>query len=80
MFPVKPRENAIIVESAFEAKLFEEVLQDHQIPCTVISYEDSAFSGIYQTQNGWGHVEVPMEQLEEAKALYKNVHESKPLQ
>jgi hypothetical protein len=78
MFPVKPRENVIPIETELEANFLEEVLRDRDIPHVFISYHDSAFNGIYQMQHGWGHVEVPKEHAEEVKRLYEEVKASSP--
>jgi hypothetical protein len=78
MFPVKPRENVIPIDSELDAKFLEEVLDDQGIPHVFISYHDTAFNGIYQMQHGWGHVEVPMDRVDEAKRLYEELKRSRP--
>jgi hypothetical protein len=77
MIPVKPRENVIPIDKAIEADFLKSVLQDREIPHVFVSYHDTAFKGVFQLQNGWGHVEVPGEYVEEVQELYREVRESK---
>jgi hypothetical protein len=78
MIPVKPRENVIPIDKAIEADFLKSVLQERNIPHVFISYHDTAFNGVYQLQNGWGHVEVPIEFLAEVKSLYEEVQQASP--
>lgn len=73
MFPVKKRPNVIPIDREIDAEYLKSVLEDRQIPHTFVSYFDTAYAGIFQLQNGWGHVEVPMEYVEEVKKLYQEV-------
>ena len=79
MFPVKKRPNAVPINKEMEANLLEMVLKDHDIPHVFVSYHDTAYNGIYQMQHGWGHVEVPMEYVEEVQRLYEEVKHSRPV-
>ncbi len=76
MFPVKPKANVVPIEQKIEADFLQSVLEDHDISHVFISYHDTAFSGMYQLQNGWGFVEVPLEEVEKVKELYAQVKES----
>jgi len=76
MFPVKKRPNVIPVDRELDAEYLKSVLEDREIPHTFVSYYDTAYAGIFQLQNGWGHVEVPMEHVEEVKRLYREVMEA----
>lgn len=76
MFPVKKRPNVIPIDKKLDAEYLEAVLKDKQIPHVFVSYYDTAYAGIFQFQNGWGHVEVPMEHVEEVKELYQKVQDA----
>ena len=76
MFPVKKRPTVIPIDRELDADYLKSVLKDREIPHTFVSYYDSAYGGIFQLQNGWGHVEVPMDRVEEVKRLYREVKEA----
>lgn len=78
MFPIKPRENVIPIEKEIEADFLRSVLKEKEIPSVFITYHDTAFDGLYQLNQGWGHVEVPLERANEVKQLYRQVKESSP--
>ena len=78
MFPVKKRPNVIPIEKEIDARYLESVLQDHEIPYHMVSYHDTAYAGLFQLEHGWGHVEVPLERVEEAEKLYQEVVEAGP--
>ncbi|MFW6361907.1 MAG: hypothetical protein ACOC2R_09170 [Spirochaetota bacterium] len=78
MFPVKKRPNVIAIEKEIDARYLESVLQDREIPYHMVSYHDSAYAGLFQMEHGWGHVEVPLEQVNEVERLYKQVVEAGP--
>jgi hypothetical protein len=50
---------AAILENEFEAQLLDSILTERDIPHSVISYHDTAYNGLYQTQLGWGYVTAP---------------------
>ncbi len=76
MFPVKKRPTVIPIDRELDAEYLKSVLKDREIPHTFVSYYDSAYGGIFQLQNGWGHVEVPIEHVETVKQLYDEVREA----
>jgi len=78
MFPVKKRPNVIPIDQQIEAAYLESVLKDRKIPYVLVSYYDTAYAGLFQTQNGWGHVEVPLEHADEVKNLYTEVKKAGP--
>ena len=80
MFPVKNRPNAVAIDTEMEANILEMVLKDHDIPYVFVSYHDTAYNGIFQLQHGWGHVEVPLEYVEQVQDLYEEVKNSQPVQ
>lgn len=78
MFPVKKRPNVIPIVKEIDARYLESVLEDHEIPYHMVSYHDSAYAGLFQLEHGWGHVEVPLDRVEEVEQLYKEVVEAGP--
>ncbi len=78
MFPVKKRPNVIPIDQQIEAAYLESVLKDREIPYVLVSYYDTAYAGLFQSQNGWGHVEVPLEYADEVKNLYTEVKKALP--
>jgi len=80
MFPVKKRPNVIPIDLPIEAEYLESVLKDHSIPYVFVSYYDTAYAGLFQTQNGWGHVEVPMEHAGTVQKLYAEVKKAAPME
>lgn len=73
MFPVKKRPTVIPIDQEIEAAYLESVLKDRRIPYVFVSYYDSAYAGLFQAQNGWGHVEVPLDYVDEVENLYDQV-------
>ena len=49
-----------ILENEIEARLLDSVLDERNIPHMIISYHDTAYNGLYQTQKGWGYVRAPV--------------------
>ena len=49
-----------ILENEIEARLLDSVLDERNIPHMIISYHDTAYDGLYQTQKGWGYVKAPV--------------------
>jgi hypothetical protein len=50
---------AAVLENEFEAQLLDSVLTERDIPHRLISYHDTAYNGLYQTQLGWGYLAAP---------------------
>jgi hypothetical protein len=47
------------LENEIEARLLDSVLDERSIPHLIISYYDTAYDGLYQTQKGWGYISAP---------------------
>ncbi len=56
-----------------EARLLSGLLDDEGIPHIMVSYHDSAYDGIFQLQQGWGHVEAPPEYQEQITDIYNDM-------
>ncbi len=62
-----------VLDNDFEAQLLESILKERNIPHLLISYYDTAFDGLYQTQKGWGHVRSPEQYSGEIKELLSDI-------
>ena len=48
-----------ILDDETQALLLDLILNELDIPHEMRSYHSAAYDGLFQTQNGWGHVEAP---------------------
>ncbi len=51
--------NILIIENQIEALLIEQILNQMDIPHLLVSYYDTAYDGLFQTQKGWGYLSAP---------------------
>jgi hypothetical protein len=49
-----------VLDNEIEAQLLDSILEERDIPHLMVSYHDTAYDGLYQTQKGWGHVSSPI--------------------
>ena len=49
----------IVLDNEIEAQLLDSILEERDIPHLMVSYHDTAYNGLFQTQKGWGHVSAP---------------------
>ena len=54
-------ERIAAIKNEVEAQLLDAELAERDIPHLMKSYYDTAFDGVYQFSQGWGHVEAPSE-------------------
>lgn len=52
-------EKVVTLENEVEAQLVDSILKEREIPHLTISYYDTAYDGLYQTQKGWGYISAP---------------------
>jgi hypothetical protein len=69
-------EKIIVLKNEIEARLLDEILNEKNIPHILRSYHDSAYDGLWQYQDGWGHIEAPAEFKEEILEIYSEVSSS----
>ena len=50
-----------VLDNQIEAQLLDAELAQRDIPHLIISYDDSAWDGLFQFSHGWGHIEAPPE-------------------
>lgn len=62
----------LVLENETEAGLMESILESEGIPHMVMSYHSSAYDGLFQLQQGWGHIEAPEEYKERILELYRD--------
>jgi hypothetical protein len=67
---------AAILENEDEARLVESILTERGIPHLMRSYHDTAFDGLYQTQKGWGQVNVPESYKEEVSEIISDIRKT----
>ncbi len=48
-----------VLDNEIEAQLLDSILSERDIPHLMLSYHDTAYDGLFQTQKGWGHVSAP---------------------
>ena len=61
------------LENDIEAGLLESILTERDIPYRMISYHDTAFDGLFQTQKGWGYVSAPEAFHEEIEEILSDL-------
>ena len=61
-----------------EALVLERLLFDHNIPSEVITYCDTAYDGLFQTQKGWGVLNVEEADFLKAKEIISKWKEASP--
>ena len=52
-------EKILVLDNEVEAGLLDALLKEQEIPHLMRSYHDRAYDGLWQQQQGWGHVEAP---------------------
>ncbi len=66
-------EKILILNNEVEARLLGSLLEDGKIPHLMRSYHDSAYDGLWQPQQGWGHVEAPKRFREPILEIYRDL-------
>ena len=70
---MKRIEKVAVLQNETEAQLVDLLLSNQQIPHLMRSYRDSAYDGLFQGVEGWGHVEAPPELHPRVKELIAEV-------
>jgi len=60
----------LVLNNEVEARLLDAVLEEKQILHLMRSYHDTAYDGLWQQQQGWGHVEAPEKNREQILSIY----------
>jgi len=61
------------LENEIEARLLDSILDERNIPHLIMSYHDTAYDGLYQTQKGWGYVSAPEAYLEKIREIISHL-------
>ena len=67
----------LVLNNEVEARLLDAVLAERQIPHLMRSYHDRAYDGLWQQQQGWGHVEAPEDCKEQVMSIYEDLRGEK---
>ena len=67
----------LVLNNEIEARLLDAVLEEQQIPHLMRSYHDRAYDGLWQQQQGWGHIEAPDDYKEQILAIYEDLRSNK---
>ncbi len=71
--PPERLERIATLDSEVQAGLVDAVLSDRGIPHLMQTYHDSAYDGIFQTQQGWGVLLAPPQFKAEVLAVVQDV-------
>ena len=63
----------IVLENDIEAALLDSILNERDIVHMMVSYHDTAYDGLYQTQRGWGHISAPISFHDEIKEIISDL-------
>jgi hypothetical protein len=63
----------LVLNNEVEARLLDAVLSDQQVPHLLRSYHDRAYDGLWQQQQGWGHVEAPEDYEQQILSIYEDL-------
>jgi hypothetical protein len=61
------------LDNEIQAQLLGQLLTGRGIPHIIRSYHDTAYDGLFQTTQGWGHVEAPEEFREKVVAVMEGI-------
>jgi hypothetical protein len=67
-----------VLENEIEAQLLDSILAEREIPHLMVSYHDTAYDGLFQTQKGWGHVSSPSAFKQEILEILDEVRNEAP--
>lgn len=70
--------NLIKPANAAEAQALQSLLRQHGIDAVVITFHDTAYDGIFQTQYGWGVLRVAESDFEAARKIVQEWQDSSP--
>jgi hypothetical protein len=71
-------EKIAVLMNEVEAELVESTLKDRGIPHVLKPYHDSALDGLFERQEGWGHIEAPSEHKEAILTILRDLETEAP--
>ena len=72
----KPFTKVASIDNLIEAQLLTSILKEQDIPHQIISYHDTAYDGLFQTQRGWGEIKAPAHHHAEIQKVIDHVRSS----
>ena len=66
----------LVFYSEIEARLLSGLLTEKNIGHMIRSYHDSAYDGLWQTQNGWGDLIADEKDTEEILSIYREMSDN----
>jgi hypothetical protein len=66
-------EKILVLDNEVEAGLLDALLTEQEIPHLMRSYHDRAYDGLWQQQQGWGHVEAPSDHKAQILSIYDDM-------
>jgi hypothetical protein len=67
----------LALDNQVEASLLDLMLQEDGVPHFVRSYNDRAYDGLWQFQDGWGYVETPVRFASGVKVLLEMIRHNR---
>ena len=67
----------LVLDNEVEARLIDSVLAEQHIPHLMRSYHDRAYDGLWQQQQGWGHIEAPEDYKEQILSICEDLRSDK---
>jgi hypothetical protein len=68
----------LVLDNEVQAQLLESILTERSVPHILCSHHDSAYTGLFERGNGWGHVEAPESYRKEILELFTELTRSRP--
>ena len=65
-------------ENEAEASVIKSVLEEHGIHAEIKSFHDTAYDGLFQSQYGWGVIQVSESNLTEARRVIEEWKNASP--
>ncbi|MEZ5277425.1 MAG: hypothetical protein R3F07_13680 [Opitutaceae bacterium] len=65
----------LVLDNEIQAQLMGGILTEREIPHFIRSYDDLAYGGIFQSQKGWGQLEVPESLHAEVRAIFDELNQ-----
>lgn len=62
-----------MLDNAIEAQRISAILEEENIPHQIVSFHDTAYDGLFQSQKGWGHISTPPEYVERVEEIYREM-------
>jgi hypothetical protein len=68
----------LVLDNEVQAQLLESILTERSIPHILCSHHDSAYTGLFERGNGWGHVEAPESYRKEILDMFTELTRPRP--